>query len=879
MKAFNLDREWFFGFGPRNPFQPGISPDDKMVNLPHDYMIGTETFPDAPAKGASGFYTAGVAHYMKKVMIPAEWKNDLVFLCADGIMMNATIEVNGSKAALQHYGYAPFCTDITPYLYFGEENHLTITVNPSMQPNSRWYSGAGIFRSLTLMHAPKVYIANDGIFVYTKDIEFDEKGNAVSACLNAEVEIVNRTDKNQIVKVTTGLCPDTGHEDICGGSGCSEESCCSGNIQNCILSRSARIQVNPGKTETAHLTLTVDSPALWDVDTPNLYKVCASVTIEGEYRTHFIPAAPDEITSDSQSVLFGIRRIQADVKHGLRINGHSVKLKGGCLHHDNGPLGAVSLYDAEMRKLSILKSIGYNAVRTTHNPPSAAFMEACDRLGIYVFDEAFDTWGMGKMPGDYNQFFETDWPKDLTAFIKRDRCHPSVIIWSTGNEITERAGLGNGYTLAAALARTFKSLDPSRPVSNAICSFWNGLDDAMTEEMFRKMQDSAGGDLQNASVEDDDDTSWQDITEPFTNGLDIVGYNYLEEKYKKSHEMFPERIILGSENFGWSIGIHWPMIESTPYVIGDFTWTAFDYIGEAGIGKSLFVEPDDPILKQGLFALQSHVSSYPWRLANDADVDICGNILPQGIYRRIVWGSKETAVFSYDPASYGKTEMISRWGFTGVLKCWNFEGMEGKPVKTAVFSRGDAVELFVNGVSFGIKKAGESQAFDMPCTFIFDAVYQPGTLEAVSYMDGVEISRDRLSSAGKPAALRLMKESIPCAAGTDAAEDVSSLSGVMTRADGHRIIYIKVEVVDEAGNVVPDAALPLSASVEGSGFDLAAFGSGNPITDENYTSGSFRSYRGRALAVVRTTYDEGEAVLTIHHDTLGDARITLSSRS
>ena len=745
------------------------------------------------------------------------------------------------------------------------------------------------------MHAPKVHIADNGIFTYTKDIEFDENQDPVCAYLNTEVEIVNRTDRNQIVKVTASLCPDTGRNSVC----CSEDPCCSGDAccrddssstddaccfggssstggdtpadistDSCIISRSVRIQVNPGKSETAYLTFTVDDPVLWDCDTPNLYKVCASVTVEGEYRTHFTPARAEEITTDTQSVLFGIRKIQADVKHGLRINGHSVKLKGGCLHHDNGPLGAVSLYDAEFRKLSILKSIGYNAVRTTHNPPSAAFIEACDRLGIYVFDEAFDTWGMAKVPGDYNQFFETDWQKDLTAFIKRDRCHPSVVIWSTGNEITERGGLGNGYTLATALAKTYRALDPSRPISNAICSFWNGLDDAMAKEMLRKMQENSGGDLQNASVESDEDTSWQDITEPFTNGLDIVGYNYLEEKYDKSHKMYPERIILGSENFGWPIGIHWPMIESTPYVIGDFTWTAFDYIGEAGIGKNQFVEADDPLLSQGLFALQSHVSSYPWRLANDADVDICGNILPQGIYRRIVWGSNETAVFSYDPASYGKVEMISRWGFTGVLKCWNFEGMEGRPVKTAVFSRGDSVELFVNGVSCGIKKAGESQAFGMPHTFLFDAVYQPGTVEAVSYKDGIEISRQTLSSTGKPAALRLVKE-----------ENVHCSSDKEIRADGHSIVYVKAEIVDEDGNVVPDAALPLTASLTGTGFTLAGFGSGNPVTEENYTSGSFTSYRGRALAILRTGYEGGDAVLSVHNDVLGDASITLTSKA
>ena len=839
MRNLNLDKEWLFQHGTRNSFQYSSLPDPVTVDLPHDYMIGSETFPEAPARGASGFYTAGAAHYLKTVTIPAEWKDDLVFLKADGIMMNATIEVNGCKAALQHYGYAPFSAEITPYLYFGEENSLTITVNPSMQPNSRWYSGAGIFRSLSLVHTPKVHIADGGLFIYTKEIEWDENGKAVLAYLNSETEVVNRTGRNQIVRMTVGLYPNGSEEPV--------------------LNRTTRIQVNPGKTETAYLTLTVEDPSLWDAENPNLYKARASVSVEGEYRTRFIPAGDTDITTDTEETLFGIREIRSDVRHGLRINGRSVKLKGGCLHHDNGLLGAVSLYDSEVRKLSILKSIGYNAVRTTHNPPSAVFLEACDRLGLYVFDEAFDAWGMGKMPGDYNQFFGTDWQKDLAAFVKRDRCHPSVIIWSTGNEITERGGLGNGYTLASSLAKAFKSLDPSRPVSNAVCSLWSGLDDVMMEDMIRKMQESSSGGLQNADIQDEEDVSWQEITEPFVNGLDIVGYNYLENKYEKSHEMFPERVILGSENFGNEIGKHWPMIEKTPYVIGDFTWTAFDYIGEAGIGKSVFLDEGSPLLAQGPDALMSHVSPYPWRLANDADVDICGNILPQGIYRRIVWGSTETAVFSYDPAVFGKTELISRWGFTDVRTCWNWAGMEGKPVNIAVFSSADTVELFVNGVSAGTKKAGEALAAGMPDTFVFEAVYQPGTVEAVSYKDGKEISRGVLSTAGRPASVRLIREeSCP-------------------KADGHSVVYVRVEIVDEKGNIVPDASLPLTASVSGEGFTLAGFGSGNPITDENYTRGAFSSYRGRALAVLRTTWETGEAVLTIRSDSLGDASVTIKT--
>ena len=429
-------------------------------------------------------------------------------------------------------------------------------------------------------------------------------------------------------------------------------------------------------------------------------------------------------------MLFGIRTVEADVKHGLRINGRTVKLKGGCLHHDNGVIGAVSLYDAEARKVRKLKEVGFNAIRTTHNPPSAALIEACDRLGMYVFDEAFDAWGMGKQPGDYNQFFDTDWEKDLAAFVRRDRCHPSVILWSTGNEITERAGLNDGYVWATRLAEAVRALDPSRPVSNGICSFWNGLDDQLMTEQLRRWEE--GETLQNADLGGAKDLLWEHVTEAFANGLDVVGYNYLEDKYEQDHEMFPERVILGSENYPVQVGRHWPMIERTPWVIGEFTWTAWDYIGEAGIGRATFVEPGDPHMKEGASPWLGG-SPFPWRTANDADFDITGGLRPQGVYRRIVFGSDETGLFSYDPANTGKLEVLTPWGFPGVWDSWTWRGQENRPVDVLVFSGAEEVELLVNGEAVGRLRPGEATVHDMPGTFLFHTTYAPGTLEAVSY--------------------------------------------------------------------------------------------------------------------------------------------------
>ena len=837
MKRMNFDRAWTIGPGMGAvSLQPETQ--GRLVNLPHDYMIETDVTPDAPAGAATGYYTAGVAHYTKQFMIPAEWAGEEIYLLFDGVMLNVTVEVNGCKAALQHYGYAPFAVNLTPYVYPGEENTVNIVVNPSMQPNSRWYSGAGIFRSVQLAHSPKVHIAPDGIFAYTKDMDWDGE-RAETAFLHGEVHLVNATAEKRIVHAELQLIPEKEKEPVCV--------------------RTATVQLPPMGSETAYFDFSVDQPRLWDIEHPNLYTLKAKVTEAGFFKTHLIPIAHP--TEDEDTVLFGIRTVTADAKHGLRINGKSVKLAGGCVHHDNGVLGAISVYDAEERRVRKLKDIGFNAIRTTHNPPSAALMEACDRLGLYVFAEAFDAWGMGKQPGDYNQYFDGDWEKDLGAFMRRDRNHPAIVLWSTGNEITERAGLNDGYTLATKLARAMKGLDPSRPVSNGICSFWNGLDTYEMAENHRRFLAKMGGEGngQNVNVEQEDPLYWERHVDPFTNGLDIVGYNYMENLYPQDHELYPDRVILGSENYPKEIGFRWPEVLAHPYIIGDFTWTAVDYIGEAGIGKTMHVEPDDPIVGRGPWAVMSQVSQYPWRLAHDADLDIHGGRLAQGDYRSVVFGSEATYVYSYDPAVFGKTEMLSQWGFPNVQKCWNWPGAEGKPVTVTVYSRAEEVELFLNGVSQGTKKVSEADP-TFPNCVRFNVTYQPGTLKAISFRNGEKVSEDDIVTTGGAARLSLKAEKAEMA------------------ADGHSLIYVSCEVVDGEGRTVPNAEVPVCAEVSGVAT-LAGFGSANPMTEENYTAGRTVTYRGKVLAVLRSGYEKGTAKLTVKAEGMEEASCVVECRA
>ncbi len=819
MKSIALDEKWTFRQGYLDSIGMLCTDLGVEVNLPHDGMIGTETVPDAPAGADMGYFTGGQTNYTKYVSIPKEWEGECVGLQFDGVMMNASVDINGGRVALQHNGYMPFFVDLTKHVTFGEENRITINVNTGMQPNSRWYTGSGLYRGVKLLHGPRVHVVPDGIYVYTKEISDGY------AFLEALVDVANDTLENRLAKITlTLLDEDTGAV--------------------CAVTQRV-IRVGACGRETARTAFTVKEPRLWSAEDPQLYRVGVTVEDIGVYRTHFVKN--ENVTVDEASVLFGIRTVTADAVRGLRINGKTVKLRGGCLHHDNGLLGSVSLYEAEARKIKKLKSEGFNAIRTAHNPPSSALIEACDRLGMYVFDEAFDAWSVGKRGGDYNQYFEADWEKDLTAFAKRDRTHPCVIMWSTGNEIPERGGLSDGYALAARLAETIRSLDGTRPVSNGICSLWSGLDDtlAISQNQAQNASDGFGTHL------------WEQVTEPFTNGLDVVGYNYMEDIYERDHEMYPDRVILGSENFPKEIGFRWPMVESHDYVIGDFTWTAWDYLGEAGIGKAAYVDADDPKAPKNPWDLMpQQTSPYPWRLANDADFDITGAMKPQGAYRSIVWGSERTCLYSMHPDTYGKKEITSMWGFPYVLSCWNYAGCEGKPVDIVVFSRAEEVEVFLNGESLGRKPVSKDRP--LPYSVRFETAYRPGKLEAVSYVGGREISRDELVTTGEAKSIRLIPEKTEM------------------RADGHDLIYVGIEITDADGRVVPDAEIPLTAELTGSAV-LAGFGSANPITDENYTDKETTVYRGRAMAVIRSGYAPGECCLEVRAEGLEPVRVGLSA--
>ena len=806
MVQTNIDRGWSFGKSEEHPLAALMGRDDakREVNLPHDFMIEADVSPDAPAGSMTGYYPGGVGIYTKMLDIPAEYEGSRVLLQVDGCYMNSTIELNGSQLYCQHYGYAPFHVDLTPHLKYGGKNRLKITVSNGAQPNARWYSGAGLYRHVDLLVSPMTHIAPWGIYAYTTNIING------TAFITAEVTVENHTSKAKKVRVDVTL-----------------------SAKNSYGKGYGIAWLPANEKGIARVKIAVPNAELWDIDSPLLYDVNAELS-------------EDEIVIDTAATTFGVRTISADSTNGFMLNGRTVNMIGGCVHHDNGILGSASFYDSEYRKMKIHKDNGYNAIRCAHNPPSRDMLDACDRLGLLVIDEAFDEWNMGKRPYGYSLSFASDWEKDLTNLMTRDRNHPCIIMWSTGNEITERAGLGNGYEWAAKLANKTRELDPTRPIMNALCSFFNGLDDDNTEKFYAELIKNRAqmGSTINLDTGYGNEI-WAPLTEAFAAPLDIVGYNYQEHRYERDHEQYPDRVMCCTELKPLDSAKYWAAVEKHPFLIGDFLWTSADYLGEAGLGKTEYFDTEEQ-------AKDFFLGSFPWRTSNDADFDLCGFIRPQHMYRRIVWGAKDTFIASRNPANTGKIEKLGRWGWPECENSWSWPGFEGKAVQVDVYSAGDEVELILNGKSMGRKPVGESFEF----TATFELNYIPGTLEAISYLVGAEISRDCIKTVGAPAGVKITPEKTEIL------------------ADGQSLCFTVVEIVDENGNLVPTAEIKAKAKVCGAGT-LAAFGAGTPATTENYTKGEFTSFKGRLLAILRSGYESGSVTLTVEVEGLAAVTVEI----
>ncbi len=797
MKKQNFDLGWEYteatGFAMmRGQWEP--------VNLPHDLAITKPRHQSAPTAKDGGYAWSGVVTYRKKFTAPAEWRGLSVQVEFEGVYMNAEVSINRQLVALHPYGYTSFIVDLTPHLKIGAENVLQVVVNNSAQPNSRWYSGTGLYRHVWLRTGGAVRIRPWGVSITTPAVDPAES----------------------IVAVATEL----------------EGTAAGAVLRSTILDASGAVVAaleTPIDSASVQQALPVKDARLWSVDDPTLYTLLSEVLV-------------DDVLVDTEKTAFGIRAIAFDAQHGFRLNGAPVKLKGGCVHHGHGLLGAASFDRAEERQIELLKASGFNAVRSAHNPPAPALLDACDRLGMVVIDESFDCWRTGKTANDYHLYFEDWWQRDTEAMVRRDRNHPSIIMWSIGNEVPERTGISDGYAWARRQADFVRALDPTRPVTSALPFIFEPIlaDLDAKPEPPKPDESNASNMFDPASLIPTDPAkdTWGNLTREFCDALDVVGYNYLDARYEWDGKRFPERVMAGTESFPWLAYDVWKTTERFPYVIGDFVWTAVDYLGEAHLAK---VSVDDPT---PFFAIEP----WPTHMANCGDRDICGFKRPPAYFRDLLWGVR-TAPFIgvLDPQLYGKQITFSPWGWEPVLDSWSFPGQEGRPTRVDVYAVDEEVELLINGVSVGRKPAGDAQKNKAS----FEVTYQPGTIEAIGYRDGKEVSRTTLETTGAPAALRLTADR------SEIHSDYGDLS------------YVTVEIVDEHGRVVKYAEPEISFEVTGAG-KLLAVGTANPMSEELYVGPSRRAWQGRLMAVVCSTGQAGEIVLKANAQGLASTEIRLN---
>ncbi|WP_436789655.1 glycoside hydrolase family 2 protein [Yinghuangia sp. YIM S10712] len=762
------------------PYQP--------VTLPHDALIGQERKNPVGGSGTEGgagaYFPGGTFEYRKTFFVPEEYRGKRIFFEFEGVYRDAVVHINRDYAGQRPYGYSHFRIDADRFLRFGQDNE--IHVEARSHQDSRWYTGAGIYRDTWMLVGDLVRIAPDGVRVTTPDVDGDLAVVEV-ACTVENDSIAIRT-----VTVATEVC-DTG-----------------GTV---VATDVSKVTVLPGEPAIARQRFYISDPLLWGPDSPALHTARVTLT-------------DDDGEVDAETVTFGIRSLHLDPVRGLRINTEPVKLRGACVHHDNGVLGAATLSAAEERRVRILKDAGFNAIRMSHHPMSRAMLNACDRLGMLVMDEAFDVWTSGKSEFDYHLHFAEWWERDIEAMVTKDFNHPSVIMYSIGNEIPE-TGSAVGAALGRKLAEKVRSLDPTRYVTNGI----NGMLAVLSELSALRQQSDDGAGINTLMAADPGEGMSRISASELVTGrtaesfavLDVAGINYGEARYALDCDSFPNRIIVGTETFPTRIDGNWRLVTEHPHVIGDFTWIGWDYLGEVGIGRPQYLTEDAP--------RPTHVAPYPHLTADCGDIDITGHRRPASYYREIVFGvSPRPYIAVQRPQHHGKTYAGTPWAWSDTLSSWTWPGHEGSPIVVEVYSGADDVELIVNGHSLGRHPVGADQRFRTA----FDTVYEPGELVAISYRDGVETGRHALRSATGPLRLRAEAD-----------------RPVITAAGGD-VAYITLTLIDTDATCHTAADRPVRVEVSGAGV-LQGFGSAEPSTEERFDATERHTYQGRALAVLRPT--------------------------
>jgi beta-galactosidase len=712
-QLFDYDWRFFLGDVPEAKANNFDDKSWRTLDLPHDWSIEGQIQPKNPTGNAGGFFPAGIGWYRKTFKAPVEWKGKNISIYFEGVYMNSEVFINGKSLGVYPYGYSSFSYDLTPYLEFGKENLISVRVDNSQHLNSRWYSGSGIYRHVWLNVTNPVHVVQWGIGISTPEV------SSKKATVQVKTLVKNETTSPQSVVVETRLFDK------------NSKKAGSGQVK-------IELPVN-GKKEVVQ-TINVSSPLLWTPETPDLYQAQVQVI-------------KDKKVLDDTKTGFGIRSIKFTAENGFQLNGKTMKINGGCVHHDNGCLGAAAFDRAEERKIELLKAAGFNAVRTSHNPPSEAFLNACDRLGLLVMDESFDCWKVGKNKNDYSKYFNEWWQRDLDAMVLRDRNHPSIVMWSIGNEIPERKE-PQAVETAKMLIGAIKKIDDTRPVTSAIVGW--GDDWAVFDPLFA--------------------------------AHDVAGYNYHLNSAPDDHKRIPSRVIVQTESYPRDAFANWKLVQENNCVIGDFVWTSMDYLGESSIGR-WYYSGDVP-------GQHWENDFFPWHGAYCGDIDLIGWRKPISHYRSMLYNSGEKIYMAVrEPEPFPLEIKETWWSVWPTWESWTWPGFEGKTVQVEVYSKYPKVRLYLDNKLIGEQATTIEQQFKAT----FPVPYSTGLLKAVGVENDKEMESTMLQTSGEAAKIKLTADR----------KEIT--------ANGQDLSFVTVEIIDKDGNHQPNATNRLNFKIEGQG--------------------------------------------------------------
>jgi beta-galactosidase len=782
----------------------------QKLNIPHDWSIEGEFSKDNPATPGGGALPGGTGWYRKTFVIPETDREKLIFVDFDGVYQKSEVWINGHYLGMRPYGYSSFRYELTSHLNFGDENVIAVKVDNSEQPNSRWYSGSGIYRNVWLVKTQKLFVGHWGTFITTPKVS-EEK-----ATIQLESEIVNQTGAPAQTLIQTTLLNADGKR---------------------VAQTKTTHKIEQGETKKITQNFELESPELWSVDSPHLYKAITEVYLNNK-------------KTDEYKTPFGIRYFHFDAAEGFSLNGKKMKILGVCMHHDLGCLGAAVNTRAIERQLEILKEMGCNSIRTSHNPPAPELLDLCDKMGFIVQNETFDMWRKKKSQFDYSRYFPEWHERDVTDHILRDRNHPSVMMWSIGNEVLEQWNDVKADTLNLQQANHILNFDKNvdESIINSGEVSVNSLITTKLTNLVKSLDTTRP-----VTAGCNEVNPWNNLFQ--SGSLDLLGFNYHQQHFENFPENYPgEKLIITESTSGLMTRGFYQMPSDSTFIWPDSYPPSGKPIGNPEQQCSSY---DNCHVPWGstheeswkLVKKYNHISgTYIW-----TGFDYLGEPTPYW------WPSRSSYFGIIDLAGFPKDVYYmyqSEWTDKTVLHIfphWNWE--PGRVVDIwAYYSNADEVELFLNGKSLGTKsKQGDE------LHVVWKVPFEAGTLKAISRKNGKEVLTREIKTAGEPVTIRLTADRNKIA------------------ADNYDLAFVTVEILDKDGNVVPTAGNQIDFTVEGNAT-LAGVDNGNPVSHESFKGTTIKAFNGKCLAVIQAGELQGKIQLTASGIGLERASLSIISK-